>query len=315
MKKFSFFRWIPAFVALFAASMLAPALGLGTNRQTIHWTSPADATLALNTPAPISATASSGLPVTLRVMSGPASIANGEITVTQSGTVWVFADQAGDANYAPARATRSFNVRRVEFVRVGGLHNANHTAALHVVGRYAYVAAYEEGLGVIDVLNPANPVLVGAIDTPQLAQSVQVSGNYAYVSDGGDGLQVFNINNPASPSRVGGYSNNGYGHEVDIVGNYAYFADGVALQILNISNPANPIRVGGLSTGGQPHGVHVVGNYAYVADLHLGLVVMDIRNPATPVRVGGSGPRESRKVRVAGNHAYVADTQTRGDNL
>jgi probable HAF family extracellular repeat protein len=62
-------------------------------------------------PFALSATASSGLPVTLTVTSGPATIAGNIITVTGAGTVTVTASQAGDGGYAPAvPVTQTFTV-------------------------------------------------------------------------------------------------------------------------------------------------------------------------------------------------------------
>jgi hypothetical protein len=53
-------------------------------------------------PLILNATASSGLPVTLRVVSGPASVSGMDLTMTGTGTVVVAADQAGDASYLAA---------------------------------------------------------------------------------------------------------------------------------------------------------------------------------------------------------------------
>jgi hypothetical protein len=53
-------------------------------------------------PATLTATASSGLPVTFTRISGPATIVNGLLTVTGAGSVVVRANQAGDATYAAA---------------------------------------------------------------------------------------------------------------------------------------------------------------------------------------------------------------------
>lgn len=54
------------------------------------------------TPIPITASATSGLPVELKVVSGPATSAGGAITSTSVGTVVLEADQGGDADYRPA---------------------------------------------------------------------------------------------------------------------------------------------------------------------------------------------------------------------
>ncbi|MFD2515234.1 MBG domain-containing protein [Pontibacter locisalis] len=53
-------------------------------------------------PFTLSATASSGLPVSFNVMSGPATIAGNTLTITGAGTVIVRASQAGDENYNAA---------------------------------------------------------------------------------------------------------------------------------------------------------------------------------------------------------------------
>ena len=50
----------------------------------------------------VSATASSGLPVTFSIVSGPATIAGTNVTITGAGTVTVRASQAGNAAYSPA---------------------------------------------------------------------------------------------------------------------------------------------------------------------------------------------------------------------
>jgi hypothetical protein len=62
-------------------------------------------------PFALSATASSGLPVTYRVVSGPASIAGNVVTILGIGTVTIEASQPGDANYnAAAPVSRAFSV-------------------------------------------------------------------------------------------------------------------------------------------------------------------------------------------------------------
>jgi hypothetical protein len=53
-------------------------------------------------PLTLSATASSGLPVTFSVVSGPASVDGSTLTITGAGNVVIAADQAGNANYTPA---------------------------------------------------------------------------------------------------------------------------------------------------------------------------------------------------------------------
>ena len=63
-------------------------------------------------PFALSATASSGLPVSFAVLSGPATLAGNTLTITGVGVVTVRASQNGDANYeAAADVTQSFTIQ------------------------------------------------------------------------------------------------------------------------------------------------------------------------------------------------------------
>jgi sugar lactone lactonase YvrE len=61
-------------------------------------------------PFAVTAASTSGLPVTVGVQSGPATIANGVVTITGVGTVVLVATQPGNASYSAATVTTSFVV-------------------------------------------------------------------------------------------------------------------------------------------------------------------------------------------------------------
>jgi parallel beta-helix repeat protein len=66
-----------------------------------------------SSPFTLTASASSGLPVSYRVVSGPAQVSGSTVTLTGSGTVTIEASQSGNSNYAAAnKLTRSFMVTR-----------------------------------------------------------------------------------------------------------------------------------------------------------------------------------------------------------
>ena len=78
--------------------------------QTINFASLSNQTYG-NAPFNLSATASSGLPVSFTVVSGPATIAQQMLTITRAGTVVVAATQVGNTNFKAANAiTHSFIV-------------------------------------------------------------------------------------------------------------------------------------------------------------------------------------------------------------
>jgi hypothetical protein len=94
--------------------------GASTSAILVQQVNAADQTVTLDpipnhfiTDAPftVHAVASSGLPVTYSIASGPATISGNTVTLTgTTGTVVVQASQAGDGNYNPASATQSFSV-------------------------------------------------------------------------------------------------------------------------------------------------------------------------------------------------------------
>ena len=65
-----------------------------------------------NPPVPLTATATSGQPVTYSVVSGPAIVAVNQLQIVGAGTVSITASQAAGSGYAAATATQSFIVNR-----------------------------------------------------------------------------------------------------------------------------------------------------------------------------------------------------------
>ena len=125
---------------------------------------------------------------------------------------------------------------------MGGYDTGGIAYDVQVAGTYAYVAAGEAGLQVIDLTNPANLRHVGSYDTGGQARGIQVVGNYAYLADGDAGLQVIDIRNPANPTDAGRYDTSGNARGVHVWENCAFVADGaVGMVVLRIKMPGQPV--------------------------------------------------------------------------
>lgn len=74
-----------------------------------------------------------------------------------------------------------------------------------VSGQYAYVAASEEGLVVLDVSNTNSPTQVAQWigDEGSSAQGIYFTGQRAYLADGEYGLRVLDITDPLDPVYLG----------------------------------------------------------------------------------------------------------------
>ncbi|MBE7500178.1 MAG: hypothetical protein HS113_07690 [Verrucomicrobiales bacterium] len=276
--------------------------------QVLTWEGAAGPVLELDTPHPLQATAGSGLPVSFRVESGPATITDGRLTITGHGTVAVTAEQAGDANFAPVSETRTYNVRQLVLTELGGMTSRNSTADVKVVGDLACVADTTAGLQIINVANPRNPVRVGSHSTGGRASGVDVVENRAYMAIGSPGLQIIDVSDPAQPSRLGTFNTGGTALKVQVVGSRAYVAaDTARLQIIDVRTPAQPARLSTVIHAGPARDVQVVGDWAYLAAGTSGLHIIDVSDPLTPVRRGSlAGLGEVTSVRVVGNLAYLA---------
>jgi hypothetical protein len=120
-----------------AAPQVTRTFVVGKAQQTITFPAPA-ATSTGGSPINLVAYASSGLPVTLSVLGGPASFFGSELTPTGGGVVTVRASQAGNANYnAAVPVTRTFTFVESQTITFGALANKTYGASAFLLGATA----------------------------------------------------------------------------------------------------------------------------------------------------------------------------------
>lgn len=192
---------------------------------------------------------------------------------------------------------------------IGNLHTAGQALDVIVEGDRAYLAD-NNGLKIIDVTDPAVPVLLGSAGTPGITTGVFVSGRYAFVADGDSGLTVIDVVDPALPVVVGRADTTGNAQGITVAGNYAYIAAANAapdLQIFDITDPAHPALVGALSLTGSAFDVQIAGDYAYIAASSVGLHVVDIGDPSAPALAATYGAAtQGYGLAIDGNELYLA---------
>ncbi len=121
-------------------------------------------------PVGLSATASSGLPVSFSVISGPAMISGNTLTITGAGMVVVEADQAGNSQWLPAPPVQqSFVVAQAVLTVTANNATMNYGGTLP--GFTASYSGFQNGDGV--------GVLSGAPSLTTTATSSSPVGNYA----------------------------------------------------------------------------------------------------------------------------------------
>jgi hypothetical protein len=193
--------------------------------------------------------------------------------------------------------------------------------SVQVVGRFAYVAAYnDDRFSIVDVANPAAPVVVGSVRSTELdgARWVAVADQYAYVVTSlSDRLVVIDVGDPAHPSIVTSITSPFFdgGHRVLLAGRYAYITGGLAnaLSVIDLIDPRAPVIVGSVADStylGDPYGVQVLGTVAYVAaSASNRFTAVDVSNPTAPTVIGSvTGPllAGAHGIAFAGHYAFVA---------
>lgn len=188
-------------------------------------------------------------------------------------------------------------------------------------GNYAYVAVEDDttggGLAIINISNPAVPVLSKYTETDGNATGVGKLGNYVYLShrDTGNfvGLKVFNVTTPTAPTIVQSFDRENM-EELTVSGSYVYVAVGAkGLEIFDATNPASLVSK---STKALPNAADVAGsvsvadNYAFIASYDtFKMYIMDVTTKTAPTVLKSYATYQSQSplyIHVSGAYAYMS---------
>lgn len=212
---------------------------------------------------------------------------------------------------------------------VGRLSLPSEVEDVAVLGDYAYLAAGQAGVIIVDISDPRNPVLVEMLGTVKYAEKIEVvsvaSGggvtDIAFVVEGTEGITTYDVTDPENAvsfnqgtTAVDGISIFIEPPEDPDDPYVVYLAESwKGLRIFE-SDPAIPglLQYNGVfaDTRGSARAVDVQDGFAYVADDQMGVAILDVRT-----RVLGSvkmvsfcdTPGEGSGIDVHGNYAYIGD--------
>ncbi len=209
----------------------------------------------------------------------------------------------------------SHPVQVAEFTHPGML------LSVRTEGDFAYLAAAQEGLLVVDISNPLQPALAGAFPMP-FADGVAADGKHVYVTDPTEGIYVIDVSDPTNPSQAGLAKISLFGlqapgeRQVLAQNGVVYLANyNQGLRTVSVQDPANPRRLGAYDAPlpGFAFDSVTINNLTYVIEDNVGLRVVDVSDPTDPVQLSfddGSAPDSlptPRGLAVQGNYALTAD--------
>ncbi|HTI72959.1 MAG TPA: hypothetical protein VMF06_23500 [Candidatus Limnocylindria bacterium] len=182
-------------------------------------------------------------------------------------------------------------------------------SGIKVIGDLAYLTG-GFGLKIINVRDPAHPVLVGALEFAAVyngltPSSMVIQGDDAFVAVA-SGFYIVDIRNPAAPVLAGKYAWDGLWSGLAISGNYAFMSNkGYQVVVIDFSQRDHTTYIG--NVGHSTQSMDQAGNILYAAVGPSGLQFFDLRDAPTLKSLGSiSAGYSVDVVRVANQLAYVA---------
>jgi hypothetical protein len=198
---------------------------------------------------------------------------------------------------------------------IASLPDPGGVMGVAIAGDYAYVAASDSGMYVVDISDPHQPVRAARADTPGSASDIAIGNGYAYIADLFSGLQIIDIRDPIHPVLVAGLDTALPAVSVAVAGPAVYvgeanlpFYGSSRLEVVDATLPAAPEAVAWLMTPSWVWDIALSGNSAYLAIEDRGLMRVDITDPFDP---GADGVLDlfgnAQGVTVDGEFVYVGD--------
>ena len=167
-------------------------------------------------------------------------------------------------------------------------------------GREYAIIGLSQGPGFVEITDPANPVIVDIVNTPNKARDMKVYGHYVYCSSDAGPLNIIDISQiDAGVITLVDSIPEGGTHNVvvDELSGFLYLAIGGPMVALDLANPEVPVLAGVWE--GQTHDAHVVtyteGKYAdrQIAFVFAGwdvrLDIVDVTDKSNMFLMGSTG--------------------------
>lgn len=191
-----------------------------------------------------------------------------------------------------------------------------HYSSIFAKGDYVYIAGDYWYLHVIDVSNPANPVLYHNIYIPGSKTGLFATNDYLFIANPERGFYIVNISDTINYPIVSIYDTPAWPAGVYINGSYAYISDFTSLQIVDISDPTNPTFAGSYDEYGTGYFERPIikDTFAYLVEYN-GLLILNISIPESPTYVCSYQLENTERLDVSENLIFIGTSNWFSPNL
>ena len=212
-----------------------------------------------------------------------------------------------------------------------------------VSGDLLLLADGGDGLKVIDIKDPADPVQIGSLPSPYFLSAVVTRGTLAFLAGGMGGAEIVDFSDPEKPKvvwrkdfsevrgvfaakfcnlsradidKVNGektelvskYNTPGWNDDLFVSGNMIYLAEGGSgLYIADIKDRRTPVMLGSIDIGSIAREIHAWGNTVFIASHKKGITAVDVSDPKNPfIAARHRSADDARGVFADENFVYLA---------
>ncbi len=202
-------------------------------------------------------------------------------------------------------------------------------SSVAVAGERLYIGKNTNGptLGVVDIADPANPVLLSNWSVPDAPSAMATQGDLLFAAEAGTynlagGVRVLDMRDPANVvqlARWEGDCESATDVQLDASGRRLYVACRTGLRILDVRDPSAPQAIGGSWAGAEFNtftSVAVRGDRAWYGS-GAGVEEFDVSKPRFPrlLRRTGIAGYEPTHLRAAPDGGLLATTQSAGVHM
>lgn len=191
---------------------------------------------------------------------------------------------------------------------IGKLYLEGETRNLVVDGNYAYLAGSREGLQIVNIAVPSNPLLVSTFPTDNgEVYDVAKFGDYVCLADRYKGLCIVDVLIPDEPVEVFNWNITPLGDL--FIHNNMLFAAGLSsgIYIFGLDNPYDPELIYSIVSFNWTKKVFVENNLLFFIDPLTGTIIYDITDPYLP-QYQGIYPHGYFDLWVSGDYLYLTNS-------
>ncbi len=207
-----------------------------------------------------------------------------------------------------------YDLTNLENLTILGVASLNFNTARSIArkGNYVYLGSFSNGIIIVDISDPNNPINVITIDVQGWIIDLTIKDDYLYFVNI-NGLRIFDLSDSLLPVEVGFWDSNNRAEKFASFDNYAYVADyDGGIKVIDVSDPTYPHLINTLVLNGTSRldiDPIIRDNKLFVSDrVWNEIFVYDLQIPAYPYYLFSyRWDHYSNDLEIFGNYVYSAN--------